>query len=489
MKINGKIEKYFIDNFKLDIENDYQVKRISPSELFVSNRIDLVAKIKYIESLDLKYSTDFFYNLYKATIEAFSEGSFSEPGKDEKNSFDCYVKDFNKLIESINCYGFDLNKSLIPVSKNNVIIDGAHRTSICYYYNKDVDTITLPVEDKKYDLFFFKDRFLDKKYLDYLCLEYSLIKQNIHVFCLWPSCSLNIQNKIAEIISSNFNIIYEKNVTFSYDGLKNFMIQIYRNYDWIGNIQNKFSGVYNKLDNCYHDGNITRFIIIEENDNEKILNVKNEIRKLVGIGNHSIHSTDNYDETVQMLNIILNDNTINFFNKANPYKYKKFILDLKKYKNYLIEKNIPFDSILIDGSSILTLYGLRENNDIDVIVSDKFIDKVNSHYDIHNDELYLYGETVDNVLFNPDNYIVFDDLKFISIDLLKKKKKIRNSKKDKEDIALINSVLTKKNRFSIFRLGFKRNVKKFFSKLKKFIIFALKKIHLYNFIKKILKGK
>ena len=466
-----KIDKFLAKRLNLSKDIDYPKKDIDPNDLIVSNRIDLISKLKYIEYYENKYDTNYFINLYKETIKSFSDGTYNEPGNKNKNSFDRYIKFFNNMIDDIKKNGFDNKKSLIPISKENVIFDGAHRTAISAYYNKKVSTLVLSNESRKYDLNYFEKKCLDKKYLDYLCLEYSKMKDNIYVICLWPR-GINKVNEIEEILQKEFNIIYKKNINFTYDGFRNFMIQIYKNDNWIGNINNNYKGIDSKVNNCYSD-NITSFFVIEEDDLDKILRIKNKIRKIIGIGNHSIHTTDNKEETIDVLNMVLNDNTINFFNKSKIYKFKKTINEINDLKKTLIDNKVSIDKIVFDGSVVLALYGLRENKDIDIIISKNEIDKVKNIIDVHNNETKMYNKTVDDILYDPDNYFYFDGLKYISLELLKIKKENRGEEKDKKDIELINSVLVKQSKFKKIIISIKIELKRFKLRIKYYILKVL----------------
>ena len=473
MKTINKIDKYFANVIGIDNNTKLVEEEINAKDLIVSNRIDLIAKLKYIESIDKNINTSFYKDLYKETLSCFSDGTFMEPGNKNKNSFDSYIKSFNKMIKDIKINGFDNNKSIIPVSLNNVIYDGSHRVAICAYYNKKINITKINHKDINYDLNYFKNKYLDLVYLDYLCLEYCKLKKDIHLICIWPSCSMKIQKDISNKIYDKFKVVYEKDVSFNYNGLKKFMIQVYKNEKWIGNINNKYKGINTKVNNCI-GSNSTKFIIIEEKDNGKIKKFKEEIRKDIGLGNHSIHTTDSKNDN--LLNTILNSNTINFFNKANMYKYK----DVYKKIDKLKDRNIDTNNILIDGSTILSLYGLRDSNDIDLLVKDKSLSK---YFDIHNNELYLYDKELDDILYNPNNYIYFEGLKYISLDLLKYKKEKRREKKDVEDVELINSVLSK-NKVNILFI-IKRFIITFLRKIKFYIIKFLEFIHLYNILRNI----
>ncbi len=491
MNIDDKIDSFFKEMYKLDKEKFIKEKEISARDLIVSERIDLVAKIKYIESIENKYNTNFFTNLYKESINCFSDGTYKEPGNKSKCNFNEYIDTFDNLIDDIKKNGFDNKKSIVPISKDSIILDGSHRTAICAYYNKKIKAASFDVIGKKYDLDYFQKKCMIQKYRDYLCLEYSKMKDNIYAICVWPRCPKDYYEEIDKEIKSNFKVIYKKEISFTYKGLRNFLIQIYNNDSWIGSIDDNYKGIDFKLNNCFGDNN-TYFYVIEEKDIKKLNSFKTRIREKVGIGNHSMHTSDNKSESIKILNMILNNNTINFLNNADIYKYKDKIKELNELKKKFVKNKINSNKLVLDGSIVLTLYGLRVNRDIDVIVSDDELKNVEKIIDVHNDELKLYNKTVDDIIYNPDSYFYFDDLKFISLELLKYKKEKRGEKKDKKDIDLINTVLVKNSFFKKSILGFKVFMIKSKLRIKHHIMKFLKVTKLEKPFKKvwrIIKGK
>ena len=81
------------------------MKTVSPIELLVPGRIDLIAKYTYIENYVKHYDVKWFNNLYKAHIEAFSGGNYTEPTNPAKNSIIEYcttdIKDIGVIIDNV----------------------------------------------------------------------------------------------------------------------------------------------------------------------------------------------------------------------------------------------------------------------------------------------------------------------------------------------------------------------------------------------------
>lgn len=490
--IEGKISDFLVEKFKIDKSRKHKVLFMDARKLFLPERIDLIAKYKYIESVDKKIKTDFFYNEYKATIEAFSNGGFYEPGNREKNSFDKFTSTFKKIFKDIKVKGYDINESIIPATRENIIMDGAHRVAIAAYLKMDVPIVKIQNGESNFDYSFFKKRLLAEKYLDDMVFEYAKMKNNIYVICLWPTCSAQQQKEACRHLKKQFKVVYEKDVHFSYNGLENFMVQAYYEQPWIGSLDNGYSGIAKKAELCFKRNRPTRIVVVEEKSVKKIIKAKIEIREKIGIGNHSIHSTDDKEETLRMLSLVLNVNSINFLNCANPYKYKKQTQLIRELKTEIADNGIPINEVLIDSGSVLALYGIRPSEDLDILVGDKYYNEARKHFDLHNKAIGLYGTTLDDLLYNPENFFYYEGVKVISPDRLVVMKKNRAQKRDLEDVSQIKLKLSissnKQSQMSIFKIKLVKNLNRIKYKIASKLITVLKKIGVYNYIKKIHKG-
>ena len=148
-------------------------------------------------------------------------------------------------------------------------------------------------------------------------------------------------------------------------------------------------------------------------------------------------------------------NLIQENNKPNGLENIKRV----KYINELDELKIPKNKILITGSSTLALYGLRDNNDLDVSVTKDIFNKLSKdkkfkhqiaesgskilsykNVDIHNKN-WPFNNTVENEL---KRSLIINGYYFYSIYRLLEWKKKVNRPKDQKDIKMI-SEFTKSN--------------------------------------------
>ena len=460
MKINNVVEKQFIDTLNIDVSKDYKVFYENGKELLVSSRIDIIPKLCYLESVINNYKTSFFEELYKASIEIFSNGNYKEPGNKNKNSFEKYKKIFIDLNNDISKNGFDDSKSVFIKGTNNAILDGGHRAAIAYYHNLTIPYVLIDNTQVNYNLKYFEDRYMDKKYLDYTCLEYVKRKDNIYSICLWQTLNKEQKNEAINYIQKKLNIVYKKDVKLNYNGLKNFMIEIYGHQSWLGNAKNHFKGVYNKVDNCFKMNNEMTCLVVEASSTEEVLKAKKELRDKFKMGNHSIHSTDSKSETVDMLSLLLNDNSIAVLNSFNFDKYISSYDDINCIKKSL---NSNFENKVIYGDIILKMSGIKDSS---------------------NYKILTFNDNNDDLILNPSNYFYFHGLKFLTIEKHKNLKLISNI-----DLKLINKVMKQKS-FNFLEYSLK--IKRLGRKIKGFSITLLKKLKLYDLIKKIyfkVKGK
>jgi hypothetical protein len=120
MNLKSLLTEHFCSAYQIDFTKDYKIETIKARDLMVSERIDLIAKYKYIEHKEKGFDMTFVKEVYENHIEAFSLGSFSEPGNNSKDSIEKYLSTFDYLINEIKENGIDQNVSVVPVGANNV---------------------------------------------------------------------------------------------------------------------------------------------------------------------------------------------------------------------------------------------------------------------------------------------------------------------------------------------------------------------------------
>lgn len=263
--------------------------------------------------------------------------------------------------------------------------------------------------------------------------------------CLWPKADRNKMDEVERKLKSIGHIVYAQDVYLTYRGICNFMTQIYGHQPWTGSIEDHFSGVKGKADACYKEGQPVRTYLFEASDMDSVVEIKKQIREIFQIQNHSIHISDNWNETLDMVELLYNRNSVEFLNRANPYMYNGVYHKIRELKS-LIEKN-GYDKsrFIIDSSAVLEVCGLRQAADLDFLTDYVFEEKSQIEgVDDHRSQLPYYSIALPDMLYNPENYFYFEGVKFITPQRLIEMKKNRGEAKDVRDVRRLRRFLNKK---------------------------------------------
>ncbi len=444
-KTIGLLTDYFIRENDIDTSQDYEILSVPARTLLCPNRFDLMAKWIYIDAREKGMEMEYAIRIYKDSVNAFSCGSFLEPGTDSKDSFQKYLDDFNSLIDEIKEYGFDDTKSLIPVGEDDRIFDGSHRVAVAAYYDKEVTIIRFPNKRPTYayDYRYFRKYIMSDINMGYMAKEYTYLKENCFFACIWPSADRSKLQVAEEMLREIGSVVYEQDIYLTYEGMRNFMIQIYGLQSWVGTIEDKFSGVNYKVNPCYNSNNPVRTYLIEASNPEMIVDIKAKIRDIFGIENHSIHISDNQQETIAMAEMLFNPNSVDVMNFAKPFVFDTVFYKLKEFQEMIARNNLDRSRFIIDSSAVLEVCGLREARDIDYLTD--YEDAIEAYEGIENHEsqIKFHDISVADMLYNPENYFYYYGFKFLSVYRLMEMKKRRNEPKDQRDVELCKKIVKK----------------------------------------------
>ena len=169
------------------------------------------------------------------------------------------------------------------------------------------------------------------------------------------------------------------------------------------------------------------FVLLDAKNLETVKEMKNKIRALFKVGNHSVHINDTHEDTIRIAKTVFNTNSIHFLNHRRSVSFPNYETLMAKMK--------PNDNEIITGSTVLSLYGLRDCKDIDKIYYN------NPPADSHNQYLKnLYKLSLDDIINNPINHLYYNGFKYVSLDVIKNMKKTRNEPKDVIDVKLAEEI-------------------------------------------------
>jgi hypothetical protein len=458
----------------------YKIKNIFASELLTWNRLDLSFKIRYL--LYKNKNKAFAENVYFQDIKAQTLGKFQE-GNTDKNNFEKFIKTFNNTFQDLQINGFDSNKTLIPLSHNLTIRNGAHRVSSAIVLNQEVTTVITESDDMIADYNYFLEREVSLKTIEEAVIKFiDYAPENCYLAFLWPSG----KNKIEESLKQFSKIIYQKELKLSSSGAYNLLYELYKHMDWVGTIENNFSGVKQKLIECFPSFDSFYVVAFQADSLDSVREIKENVRNIHNIGFSSIHITDTKEEAQRISRSVFNDNGIHFLNNSSPYKYSNLYQKLDDFQQFLSNQNIDKDDLLLDGSIVLALYGIRENYDIDFYVIKNILD--NEFYEQHDSELKYHEVSKEDLIYDSKYYFEFYGFKIISFQQLYTMKENRGEEKDKNDCEIMKSLLEGNN---IKKLFFIIKQKLFYYKIKfrlksrEIVVEFLRVIHLYDIVKRI----
>ena len=458
------LKKFIEPHFHKDLQKEnYEIVSKKALDLLTHTRFDLAFKLFYLDMKDK--NEKLAEKVYLEHIRAFSLGKFTEPGNEEKRGKEKFVEEFNKTFENIKENGFNAKKTLIPLSKNGSIANGAHRVATSIFLGNNVDCIQIKTSDHIYNYDFFYNRGVETKILDMIATKFVEYADNIYIAFIWP-IGIKREDEVEKIIP---NIVYKKEIKLTPNGAHNLISQIYYGEDWLGSIENNFAGAKAKLVKCFKTFDEFSVYAFQAKNLKEVLEIKENIRNIFNVGKHSVHITDTKEEAMRVVNTIFNDNTLHFLNYAKPNKFLSTYEKINRFKDFIKANNLDINDIVIDGSMVLSCYGIREAKDIDFFCNDNSKIKIKfEDINIHDEELKYYKKEKQDIIYDARNYFYFEDLKFVSFDLFYKMKKNRNEEKDRNDIrmmeALIESNKTKeivnklKQQFFYFKIKSRQNI-------------------------------
>lgn len=423
---------------------------VDPMSIMNCKRFDVAAKVIYLRFLEEGINSDFAERVYKHHLQVWNGLKEQIP---RKIGIEEYKTEFDKIRNAVKSNTFGWNRSPILVNKAGFVINGSHRLAAAVFYNKLVVTEEKPDSlgelcpyDHLKKMTSHVPGGLKQKYSDAMAIEYCRLMKNkrpIYVVQLFPAG----EGKDAEAVSilNKYGcVVYYKTVNFNKNGGENYIQQLYLGEGWAGGRKDKFSGTRDKAKYCYPKEGKTRVFLVEGPAQPEMLKAKKEIRQLYNKGKHSVHITDTWREAYRAANLAFNNNSIHFLNNMNQemHLYPNF----NKYMDQFVSwshKGDHVDNVCIDSSAVMSVYGIRDCKDLDYLHKGGVPDRVNRDITSHNSWASHYPVNISNLVFNPENYFYYNEVKFVSLDMVRQMKLGRNEEKDQKDVKLVDDFLRK----------------------------------------------
>lgn len=356
----------------------------SPSSFIRACRFDIAAKILYAKAYYSGYGTDWARHVYREHVCSLNGGM--ETGKFgviKKDSVDLFEKSFCDTLDSIQSRGFDSDLSLIPVSRNNILIDGAHRVAACLWFHTDVQVEVHDRGDPCYDSNLFRRRGLSEDVLDAMAVEYAMNSPAACIVIVYPAAQGHLA-AVKRMISNKFDVVYHKSFELSGDGPVNLIRQLYPREAWLGDAKNGFAGAYRMASACFPDDwrGVVNVFLIDAQDRHYVADVKEQIRAFCECQNHSVHTSDTVEECMTLARILFHNNSIWAMSHVRPKDDRLF--------------QSSVDSALID-------WGRQPCMGVDAMLS------ILGACDSDNNSMV----NDERICTDPRNYFVFNNVKYI----------------------------------------------------------------------------
>lgn len=372
-------------------------------DLITADRYDLMAKLTYVECQMKHYDMTWAKELYAAHIEAFSGGSYQEPGQPWKNSLQAYLNSFDALIQSISSSGYHGEESNIPVSADRkCILDGAHRVAVCAYLKKDVACYTVP-QNQIYNYFFFKKQFLGEKYLDYMALQYIKIKkEKLSVVCIWPALYKD-KSRVSEweyLIKEKAKIVYEKTLPVTRCGIRNFYYIVKNKY--LNDVSEYLFG---------KNGKVKIYLVELEKEGGRLIEPEHH-KSIIDKG---LFISKTQGECINASNCLFHRQTYHFLCYEDIRQMDPLFIKLGEFDQLLNAQKLDVNDFLM----VPTVDGAAGDSEAEYKLKYITVEKNAlslSAADCLNEDVLPWKEkaSVSDLVLNPQHYIFFRNFKMIS---------------------------------------------------------------------------
>ncbi len=438
-ELSARLNHYLLELTSLSPQN--KITKISAMELLSPKRLDLMAKYLYAKFYLQNIKSGWPIEQYRDHLRVFN--NFKEHDHSGKKSFEDFVEAFNEVIESIRVDKFSAEKSILPISREGVLIDGAHRLAAAIALNLKVDIAEIDIEPQAYDFRYFRRVGLSQNHIESLVLEYVRLAKDVKVAVVFPVAA-GRDSDIETMIEAQSKILYSKRIKLTYTGRTNFVRTLYAEENWIRNgskdssaLAAAVAGRFGKADHVY-------LVYFVQSNLNIARTYKETVRSWFDLGNFPMHISDYHIETLKVAEITLNENGIEWLNYSRNQRFPVFDNLFREFRDQL--DSAAIDSLVLDGSSTLTAFGLRDVNDIDYLGVKVFENLVGAAS--HDEELIYHPKSKEELVLDPANYFWFEGIKLISIRNLREMKASRGEAKDKADVLLIDGIFDNKNKLS-----------------------------------------
>tara|TARA_B100001057_G_scaffold486432_1_gene567599 strand:+ start:2382 stop:3830 length:1449 start_codon:yes stop_codon:yes gene_type:complete len=416
------------------ITSDSRIEFRNSNEFANFDRIDIGIKLFFLKCYEdgneHRFSTA--KAMYLEHIRCFSFGKYFEYGDRSKVTEEDFLNNFVNLYHDMKLNGFNIDKSVVPVSKDQIPINGSHRIAIAILLGYKIPTVQLDLNGTIYGINYFRSRHLKDVVLSTALNNIITHNTALRVGILWPA-GADKEHYIRTLINHSFESL---EIDLDMNSILNLLTVVYKHEDWMrDSVEYSKTDIYNKCFGCLGDRKEGKAFIIfySEFNQESTLEFKQEIREIVARGKSSIHMADNTDESIEICDLLIGEES-RFWLKKVDFEAAKGLLIRENATLRKIQSKLG-SSFLISGSSFVELLGGRKANDID------FVDLSNKRDSTcHSNEYRRFGMPVPDYKFGRGSIFSFYKYKFVDFSSIIALKENRSEPKDILDLEFLHNI-------------------------------------------------
>ena len=404
-----------------------------------AKRFDFGIKFEYArQHIHFGRATEPIKGLYLSHLLTWN--SFNEPPyKDSPKSF---ISSFENLINGARSPSFSGFVDPLPVSLQGHLVNGVHRLSVAAAVNRP-DIVRFEKIDSpyRYDYEFFnhyqnihtRSRFSQSLLRSLEELYFNAASQDYY-FITPKAIAEDSGRRALDLINKSHHILRIVRIRVPKSLVPLCVAHMYWSQEWMrkGLSAYKGSNLEYKVNNLMALENPQDFVLVlvSKSSLEQKAKIKESIRSSYRSGQDAVHSGDTSTDTKvlglfvsTLSNVSKSIATLDYFNPA--------LASINEIAN---RDPTPNPDRAITGSFLLGLNNLRKINDIDTLA-------YGSIEGSHNTYSYLYGQSIESILYRRKNYFYLFGVKVLIPAIIVEFKATRNEPKDLLDLELLKSRL------------------------------------------------
>ena len=461
---------------------------IDPTTLIIGYRFDIIMKTlfaiykseepnrkvpKFVEQAYLRHIE--VWNKFQELCKFAGDEDWVDAKKPciKKTKPEDFIQNFESLLSDIMNEGFDNSKSLVPISKANFPLNGAHRvaTALALKLKEMPVQITESEEIRPWEAPFFLSKGLDDKFADFAMLKFLSHLNNVSTIIFWPEAAENHQKMegardIVQSQCTSSRVLYKKTIQLNRVGLKSLVSHAYGQQGWLDGKVNQLSATFTAGGPATEKKPVTIWFIFGREG--QMTSCKEALRGHFNLPQikSSVHIPDFHEEAVLMAEMTLNTNSVYFMNHhvgSSCFDISAELASRVNLKEVNPKSFVHRQDIMVDSGAVMSFFGLRPRTDVDILflseIDKKYLGKSNNilveeHAFQSNvidgkrawghEHLTTGGPVVSeaDLFTDPENYGYCFGLKFVSLQqLIRYKRKRAEKNKDDQDVAKIDNFL------------------------------------------------